>query len=85
MNKTAWCRFIGMTPQAWQNVEGSDNTPATNRISLDEALKICRATGVGLNWIYRGERTDLPIKVAMQMQALGRNDSDPPRAANKRR
>jgi hypothetical protein len=73
MQKAVWCRFIGMTPQAWGNVEGTKNGPAVNRISLDEALKVCRATGVGLNWIYRGDRDDVPVKVAMELQKL-----DPP-------
>jgi len=73
MKKAAWCRFVGISPQAWQNVEGGENTPAINRISIDEALKVCRATGVGLNWIYRGDRDDVPIKVALELQKL-----DPP-------
>lgn len=73
MKKAVWCRFIGISPQAWSNVEGTETTPAMNRISLDEALKICRATGVGLNWIYRGDRADVPYKVALELQKL-----DPP-------
>jgi len=73
MKKAAWCRFVGMSPQAWNNVEGSETGPAANRISVDEALKVCRATGVGLNWIFRGDRTDVPMKIAIELQKL-----DPP-------
>ena len=74
MKKAVWCRFVGITPTAWSNVEGTANQPAKNRISLDEALKVCRATGVGLDWIYRGDRTNVPVKVAMELQKL-----DPPK------
>jgi len=74
MKKAVWCRFVGISPQAWQNVEGGENRPATNRISVDEALKVCRATGVGLDWIYRGDRDNVPVKVAMELQKL-----DPPK------
>jgi hypothetical protein len=73
MKKAAWCRFVGISPQAWQNVEGGEHTPAINRISLDEALKVVRATGVGLNWIYQGDRDDVPVKIALKLQEL-----DPP-------
>lgn len=70
MKKATWCRFVGISPQAWNNVEGTETSPAANRISLDEALKVCRATGVGLNWIFRGNRDDIPVKVAMKLQQL---------------
>jgi hypothetical protein len=70
MKKAVWCRFVGITETAWSNVEGTKNKPASNRISLDEALKVCRATGVGLDWIYRGDRTNMPVKVAMELQKL---------------
>jgi DNA-binding XRE family transcriptional regulator len=73
MKKAPWSRFVGITPQAWNNVEGTETSPAANRISVDEALKVCRATGVGLNWIFRGDRDDVPIKVALELQKL-----DPP-------
>lgn len=68
MKKAAWCRFVGITPQAWSNVEGTKNVPATNRISLEQALLVCRATGVSLDWIYRGLREGLPLKVALDIQ-----------------
>jgi hypothetical protein len=73
MKKAVWCRFVGISPQAWNNVEGTETKPAFNRISLDEALKVVRATGVGLNWIYRGNRDDVPVKIAIELQKL-----DPP-------
>lgn len=70
MKKATWCRFVDMSPQAWNNVEGTETSPASNRISLDEALKVCRTTGVGLNWIFRGNRDDVPYKVALALHRL---------------
>ena len=61
---------MGITPQAWSGVEGTKNTPAANRISLDQALLICKATGVGLDWIFRGHRDDVPVKVSMELTRL---------------
>ncbi len=68
MKKAAWCRFVGITPQAWENVEGSERSPAKNRISIDQALLVCRATGVDMNWIYQGITAGLPQKLAMDLK-----------------
>lgn len=70
MKKAAWCRFVGISPQAWGNVEGTKTAPAINRIGLEQALKVCKATGVGLNWIFRGQRDDVPMKVHMELLKL---------------
>ena len=70
MKKAPWSRFVGISAQSWNNVEGTERGPAANRISVDEALKVCRATGVGLNWIYRGNRDDMPVKVAIKIAEL---------------
>lgn len=73
LNKAAWSRLVGITPQAWNNVEGSKNLPAANRISLDQALLVCRATGVSLDFIYRGEMIDrLPSKLLSAIQEIQR-------------
>ena len=62
------CRRSGISPQIWNNAETGDN-----RISVDEAIKLCRTTGVTLDWVYRGTRTLLPAVVAEALQAsLGR-------------
>lgn len=68
MKKAPWCRFVGITPQAWENVEGSDRSPAKNRISIEQALKVIRATGVDMNWIYQGITAGLPHKLAMDIK-----------------
>lgn len=82
MNVATWCRMVGITPQAWAGVEGTKNTPAKNRIALDQALLVCKATGVSLDWIYRGYRDNLPLKVALALQKL---ESPAPRKATKAR
>jgi transcriptional regulator with XRE-family HTH domain len=68
LNQAAWCRLVGINPQAWNNYE-----QARNRISLDQALRICSATGVTLDWIYRGIAAGLPISMASEIQRLDRD------------
>jgi hypothetical protein len=45
--------------QAWNNAETGDNL-----IGIANAMKLCRATGVTLDWIYRGVRSNLPRLIA---------------------
>ena len=59
-----WCRMVGITPQAWSNCE-----MGRNLISHEAALKICVATGVSLDWIYRGLRSGLPYELACKLVA----------------
>lgn len=61
------CRRAGISPQTWNNAETGDN-----RISVDEAIKLCRTTGVSLDWIYRGTRVLLPAIIAEAMQTPAR-------------
>lgn len=70
MKKAPWSRLVGISPQSWNNVEGSETGPASNRISVDEALKVCRATGVDLDWIFRGSRDRLPVDLALKIAEL---------------
>jgi hypothetical protein len=80
MKPAVWCEFVGISPSAWANVAGTKYKPPSNRISVDAAIKICRATGVGLDWIFRGDRADVPQKVAIALQRL-----DPPPPVSKRK
>ena len=64
-NQATWCRIVGIEQQAWNNYERG-----RRRISLDHALKVVQATGVGLDWIYRGIRKDLPHDIFSGLQAL---------------
>ncbi|UWU73054.1 helix-turn-helix domain-containing protein [Bradyrhizobium huanghuaihaiense] len=63
LKQADWCRFVGIGPQAWNNYERG-----INRISIDQAIKVCVATGVSLDWIYRGQLSGLPIELATTLQ-----------------
>jgi transcriptional regulator with XRE-family HTH domain len=63
-NQATWCRMVGIDQQAWNNYERG-----RRRISLDHALKVVKATGVGLDWIYRGISKDLPHDIFIGVQA----------------
>ena len=58
LSQAALCRRTGIATNVWNNAETGDN-----RISVDEAVKLCRVTGVSLDWIYRGSRVNLPEKI----------------------
>lgn len=58
------CRRASISPQTWNNAETGDN-----RISVDEAIKLCRATGVTLDWVYRGSRVLLPAIISDALRA----------------
>lgn len=64
MQQATWCRYVGIEPPAWNNFE-----KGIRRISVDNALKVCRATGVSLDWIYRGMSAQLPLNLATELQA----------------
>jgi transcriptional regulator with XRE-family HTH domain len=70
LKQADWCRFVGIGPQAWNNYERG-----INRISIDQAIKVCVATGVSLDWIYRGQLTGLPIELATALQGKKRKPS----------
>lgn len=63
------CRRTGIAPNTWNNAETGDA-----RIGVDQAMKLCRATGVTLDWIYRGIRLGLPVIILeyLAMQEKGR-------------
>lgn len=64
MNQADWCRLVGIEPQAWSNYE-----QGIRRISIDQAVKICQATGITTDWIYRGlMSTSLPTEVQLKLQ-----------------
>lgn len=55
--------LIGASPQAWGNYE-----QGLRRIRIDEALLLCGATGVTLEWIYRGNIGLLPNDLLGKIQ-----------------
>jgi len=67
LKQASWCRLAGIEPQAWNNYE-----LGIRRISLDQALKVCRVTGVTLDWIYRGVAAGVPVELATSLLELER-------------
>jgi transcriptional regulator with XRE-family HTH domain len=65
LKQAAISRLTGISTQAWNNYE-----TAKYRISVDQALMVCRATGVSLDWIYRGDMHGLPLRIATEIQQL---------------
>lgn len=60
-------RIAGIGTTTWNNYE-----KGLRRISLDEALKVCSATGATLDWIYRGEGIgQLPRDLALKLRRVG--------------
>jgi len=55
IKQAALCRLTGITGQVWNNAETGDNL-----LTVANAIKLCRVTGVTLDWIYRGQVTALP-------------------------
>lgn len=69
MKQAAFARLVGIEPQALNNYE-----TALRRISVDQAIKICAATGVSLDWIYRGITAGLPAEMATALQRKQREE-----------
>lgn len=63
-SQAQWCRLVGIETPAWNNYE-----TGLRRISVDQALKVSQATGVPLDWIYRGLMSaGLPMNVQTELQ-----------------
>lgn len=72
------CRRTGISTQAWNNYEGARNRP-----DLDPAFAIVRATGVSLDWIYRGLEAHLPSSVLDGIRRI-ENEGEHKQAKRKR-
>lgn len=73
LKKSTMARKVGTTPQAWGNWE---NRTAAHRISIDEAIKVCQATGAKLEWIYRGEEDTMPNAIMAKIRAFEQSPSE---------
>jgi transcriptional regulator with XRE-family HTH domain len=60
--------LVGIETQAWNNYERG-----LRRISIDQAIKVCQATGVSLDWVYRGLAAWLPVELATALQEQQRS------------
>jgi len=67
LSQAELCRRVGISPAAWNNAETGDN-----RLRVDNAMELCKATGVTLDWIYLGHRAGLPQKLAVDIERLMR-------------
>ena len=64
MSQTALCRLAGISPQAWNNAETGDNL-----LTVLNAEKLCRVTGITMDWIYRGQiRSEVPRILLEEIQ-----------------
>lgn len=63
LKQAAFARMVGIEPQAVNNYE-----TGLRGISVDQAVKICAATGISLDWIYRGISAGLPVNLATALQ-----------------
>jgi transcriptional regulator with XRE-family HTH domain len=61
-SQVEFCEMVGLKPPAWNNYE-----KGTNRISLDAALALAQKTGVSLDWIYYGDESGLPLRLASKL------------------
>jgi transcriptional regulator with XRE-family HTH domain len=69
MIQAQFCRIVGIGQQAWNNYERGER-----RISIDQALQLCSALGVTLDWIYRGIASGLPIQLAEEIRRIERTE-----------
>lgn len=62
MKQAEFCRWTGFSTQAWNNYERGYRL-----INLDQAMKLWRITGATLDWIYRGDPSGLPFRLASKL------------------
>lgn len=57
--------FLEIPEQSWYHLEKGRRAP-----TVPDALKVCAATGVSLDWIYRGMEDTLPLHVHKKIKAI---------------
>lgn len=67
LSQAEFARRIDITAQTWRQIT------AVNRVSVDTAVKISRATGVSLDWIYLGETAMIPQRLAEPLNRLAKS------------
>jgi hypothetical protein len=77
LSQAEFARRIGITAQTWRQIT------AVNRVSVDTAIKISRATGVDLDWIYTGDPAMVPHRLGeiLNRIAKARRSISPARRA----
>ena len=67
LSQTDFCKLVGFTRQRWNNAE-----TGYSRLGLDAAIKMVKALGISLDWIYLGRKGALPAKLAIEISKLER-------------
>lgn len=62
LSQARLCKLTGIPTNTWNNAETGDNL-----LGLPNALRLCQVTGVTLEWIYRGNRFQLPQAIAEEI------------------
>lgn len=68
-------KIVGVTTQAWSQWETGKRP-----LGLCEAIILCRRYGATLDWLYRGEESGLPVRLAEKLRTDSKAgpDDDPP-------
>lgn len=64
-SQAAFARRVGVNVTTWNNFE-----TAVSRISIDNAMRLCRATRVTLDWIYFGNEALLPGELVQRLRTM---------------
>jgi hypothetical protein len=65
MSQAEFCRLTGIGRQAWNNAETGDN-----RLGHDNAMKLWRKTGVGLDYVYHADARVLPHALLVEISKI---------------
>lgn len=70
MGQAEFARLCDISAPGWNNYESFNN-----RISLENARKVRRRTGVGLDYIFDGDLRDLPHALAVEIEKIEKAES----------
>lgn len=59
------CRQTKIHASAWNNAETGDN-----RLTYDNALKLCRRYGLTLDWLMRGDIRQIPAELSKKIAEI---------------
>jgi transcriptional regulator with XRE-family HTH domain len=71
LSQAIWAKRVGITQQAWNNYERD-----FRRITPESAMQLCRATGVSMDWIYRGMTSFLSAELAIKLSSPKNSETD---------
>jgi transcriptional regulator with XRE-family HTH domain len=73
LNQRQLCERAGLLPQTYNQWEKAKGRP-----DLDGALALCDAFNLSLDWIYRGDPSQLPFKIAIHVAGSRDGKDDAP-------